>query len=179
MEMEIVEQDADDVMEISVPPDDENNDDLMIDTVRLRPFLSMPVHKQMITHVVWPRQLPSKDTETSVHETALIALMTDTLDWFENENECLKSIAKMFRGLFNTNTSSDAEIIAMEINRLKHGDMFGCFVKQQSCGISIYIQPNVDKSSVQPKSAIVSTFPLTIPNEEIYAAKHSDFQVIF
>lgn len=173
---EIVEiDDDDDIMEISVI-----SEDLLIDTVRLRSCVSITVHKHLITHVLWPRKLPSVDSsETTKHETALVALMTDTLEWFEHKST-LTSSAKLFRAMFNTNTSPDADIIAMEINRLKHGEMFGFFVKHQNCGLSIYVPPSADSSStVQAKSAIVSTFPVSIGNKEIYAATHSEFQVIF
>lgn len=172
--MEIDDDDAD-IMEVSVPL--EEHDDLMIETVRLRRFMSISVHKQMMIHVLWPRQLPSKDNENTAHETALVALMTDTLEWFENTNDSLTSCSKLFRGVFNTHTSQEAQIIAMEINRLKHGDMFGWFCKEQNCGITVYIPP--DSSSVQPTTAIISTFPVSIDNEDIYAVKHSEFQVIF
>lgn len=169
--------DDDDIMEISV---DETNDDLIFDNVRLRSCISISVHKHMITHVLWPRKLSSMYSETTTHETALVALMTDTLDLLENNCTSLTSSAKLFRAMFNTNTSPDAHIISMEINRLKHGEMFGFFIKHQNCGLSIYVPPSADGSStVQAKSAIVSTFPVAIDNKEIYAATHSEFQVIF
>lgn len=170
-----IDDDDDDIMEVSVPVDE--NEDSLIDTVRFRRFMSSPgIHKNMIIHVVWPRQLPSKDIDTTIHETALVALMTDTLEWFENIHDSMSSSSKLFRGVFNTHTSPDAKVIAMEINRLKHGDMFGWFCKEQNCGITLYVPP--ESSSVQPKSAIVSTFPVSICNEEIYVVKHSEFQVI-
>lgn len=174
-----IDDDDDDVMEISiVPMNDEDNDDLLIDSPRSRSLIKVH-HQHIITHVVWPRQLPSKENVISEHETTLIALMADTLDWFENMNVSFASSSKLFRGMFNTNTSPSPEIIMSEINRLKHGDMFGYFVKQQNIGISIFISPATDSSSVQPKSAIVSTYPVSIPKEEIYSVEHSEFQVMF
>lgn len=138
----------------------------------------MNKHKQMIMHVVWPRRLLSK-ADLNEHEIPLIALMTDTLESLENSLDCLASCSKLFRGLYNTTTSPDAQIIASEINRLNHGDMFAFFVENQNCGISVYVPPSEGTSTVRPKSAIVSTFPVLIPEEEIYEATQSDFQVIF
>lgn len=168
--------DDDDIMEVSVPPDDDNDD--MINTVRLHGCISLPKHKQMVTHVIWPRKLPSKNN-TDEYETPLMALMTDTLEWLENSMDCVTSCSKLFRGMYNTNTSTDAQVISSEINRLKYGEMFGFFVKNQNCGVSVYIPLCTDKSSIRPSSAIVSTFPVLIPTEEIYDATHSEFQVIF
>lgn len=173
--MEIDDDDDDDIMEISVFVED-NNDEL-IDAVRSRRLMSMPVHKHMITHVVWPRQLPSKDNEDSQHETALIALMADTLESFDDADIIPVSTSRLFRGIFNIRSSSDAYTISSEINRLQDGEMFGVFVQQQKCGFSIFI-PKSEKLAAQRKTAIVSTFPVWIPNEEIYLEKHSEFQVI-
>lgn len=180
-----VDDDDDIVMEVSVLPDVFNNipdnpeNDLLFEPIRLTRCMSLDIHKRMITHVIWPRKLPSKtfDIDSSEHETALIALMLDTLECIEITNDWLASSVKLFLGLYNMNTSPDAEIIASEINRLTDGDMFGYFVKSQNCGISIYMPPR-DASSIDPKSVIVSTFPVLISNEEIYSASHSEFQVI-
>lgn len=168
--------DDDDDMEISVPIEM----DELIDTARLRNLIRLPVHKHMVTHVVWPRHLPSKDNfDVNEYDTALIALITDTLEWFESNGIVTNTTSRLFRAMFNIRTSHDAQIIASEINRLNYGDMLGIFVQHQNCGLSIYLPPSTEKLTVQPKTAIVSTFPVMIPSEEIYLVKHSDFQVIF
>lgn len=105
-------------------------------------------------------------------------MITDTLVWFESTDVIPNSTARLFRGMYNMRTSDDAQTIASEINRLNHGEMLGIFVQHQNCGLSIYLPPPTDNSTAQPKTAIVSTFPVFIPNDEIYAVKHSDFQVI-
>lgn len=184
--MEDMEVDSDNVvMEVSVPLNEYNdsNDDsenvLLFEPMRLTRSLSEGIHRQMVTHVVWPRKLQSQVTgDANGHETALVALMVDTLEHIKKTNDWLASSSKLFLGLYNTNTSPDAQIIAAEINRLKDGDMFGYFVKGQNCGISIYIPPTDDSSDNPTTSAIVSTFPVLIPDEEIYSTgDHSEFQV--
>lgn len=174
--MEIVDDDDDDVMEVSVPAEDEYD---IINTVRLKKIISLSRHVQMVTHVVWPRKLPTKVADFPP-ETPLIALMTDTLESMENAMDIFASSSKLFRGIYNTNTSPHADIIMAELNRLKRGDMFAFYLKEQNCGFSVYVPPsanNSDDATARPESAIVSTFPLLIPIEEIYEAKHSDFQV--
>lgn len=187
----VMEADNDnDVMEMSVQfnglndSNDDPENDLLFEPIRLGRCISTEIHRQMVTHVIWPRKLPSKVTgDDSRHETALIALMVDTLECIAKTNDWLASASKLFLGLYNMNTSPDAQIIASEIHRLKAGDMFGYFAKGQNCGFSIYLPATGDSSTdptTTPTSAIVSTFPVLIPFEEIYSTGDlSEFQVIF
>ncbi|KAG4065067.1 hypothetical protein HA402_007464 [Bradysia odoriphaga] len=180
-----VDNNDDDVMEVSVlfngfnDINDDTENDLLFTPMRLSRCISTGIHGEMVTHVIWPRKLTPKVTnDPSELETALVALLVDTLESIAEANDWLASSSKLFLGLYNTNTSPDAQIIASEINRLKEGDMFGFFVKSQHCGISIYIPPTGDSSIGSTTSAIVSTFPVLIPNEEIYStADHSEFQM--
>lgn len=173
--VEILDDD-DDLMEVCVPAVDD--DDEIFNTVRFRRCISHSKHQQMIAHVMWPRKLPWKENE-AVCQAPFIALMTDTSEFLESSLDCLAGSSKLLRGMFNTTTSNASEVIAAEINRLRPGNMFGYFVKEQNCGFSVYVQPVDDDGdeAAPPKSAIVSTFQLSIPNEEIYAAEHNDFQV--
>lgn len=173
--------DITEIMSPLVMEKDEELNDNIIETVRLNQLLLKEVeHKAMQTHVLWPRFLPAKEKyDLRKHESALIALMTDTLEWFEDTAKILPSnTSRLFRGLYNIDTSTDAHGISFEINRLRCGKMFGIYVKHQRCGLLIYIPPK-DNWTVETKEAIVSTFPVFVPGDELYDAENSDFQVIF
>ncbi|KAJ6635827.1 hypothetical protein Bhyg_14413, partial [Pseudolycoriella hygida] len=177
--MEVIEIDDDDLMELSVPIHNNDDDDLMMGIARTNQSMNLNVHKEAITHVVWPRKLPSKKSDISEHEIVLIALMTDIADHFESRLTAFSGCARLFRSMYNTRLSNHPEVVAVEINRLRDGEMFGYFVKEQNCGISVHMVPSEHNVNERPKLATVSIFPVEIPNEEMYVVKHSDFQVEF
>lgn len=63
------------------------NDDIQDPTFDFEPVMFKPtkiLHKEMITHVLWPRFLPRFERQgIEDHETALIDLMVDVVDWFQ------------------------------------------------------------------------------------------------
>lgn len=155
---------------------EQDEDDVLPENSLFKPDKN--IHKEMATHIIWPRFLPQRERhDLEEHETALVALMSDVLDWFfgagilQNER-----INKMLKGLHNIKTSPHSAVVSREINRLDRGDIMTMHVKNQNSGFIVYM-PDTDTDDENTKSVIVASFPASLDEETIYEHENSDFQV--
>lgn len=143
-------------------------------TVSYKPKKSS--HKQMVTHVVWPRFLPQrKPIELGEHETSLVELMVDIVDWFESEQILSQPIGKLIRCLHNVKTSMTPGVITREFSQQQPGEMKSIYIENQNCCLFTYMPPV--SGHYQPETMMISTFPLGLTAEQISNHSSSDVKV--
>lgn len=129
----------------------------------------------MVHEVFLPKKLPEfyNASKAYLHESRLLALMADVIQ--ELSNELPKSTHNMFQTwsfLQCPCQSLEAPEMQNAIASLKHGDMFALYIRQQNCGLCLYIPQDQQYEN----KAIVSTFPVSLENSLIMS-NMNDLQV--
>lgn len=130
----------------------------------------------MVQEVFLTRNLPDSYDANKVHEheARMLALMADIIQ--KLKSELPKSTQDLFQtwSFFQCRPQLEAVEILNAIASLQKGDMFALYIHKQNCGFSLYIPHDVSNKD----KAIVSTFPVSLRNEQIMLTDN-DLQVNF
>lgn len=145
-----------------------------LDTNMFKPTESS---QKMITHLLWPRFLPQHEHyDLKEHETALVELMIDVVDWFQKKCIVGEHVSKLMKSFHRIKTSTSPEVISNEISRLEPGQMTAMYIKAQNACLLLYMRPGGQDNG--KKRLIASTFPVQLDAEEIADYPRSDVTVL-
>lgn len=149
----------------------------VFETVMFKPNKS--THEGMLPHVLWPRLLPQRQQlELDKYETGFLELMIDILDSFKVTDEAVWTKAsKLLGSVHRISTSTSAEIIQNELNRIEEGGYASMFVKKQNTCLLLHMLPADEWLQGNQKQLIISTFPVSLSPEKIYSSPSSDIKV--